>query len=176
MSCYFRSFLPSKRSNFTLHYSSSIPPFHMALPDHKSDGCGSFLSFPFLFDTLNPNPKPSHLEKPVTTRVYSSRYCSFWSVSQLHSFKTRLLGRDFYTFIRNASGILQFISLGASVLVGTDSVSSSDTICNSLSLPLAAIVYFGLLYIAVSLMVVRERFSHFYKKCFRDLAIHLPWG
>ena len=81
-----------------------------------------------------------------------SGYCLLWNFLYglpLKVFKTRMLGRDFLTLIRNLfsnqCGISQSTSLGAPASsLAHRPVSGSHTICNSLSPPLADVVLFGL--------------------------------
>ena len=82
---------------------------------------------------------------------------------QPYRFKTCLLGRGFHIPIKNASfssptdvGSHNPPPWGPASLLAHRSVSGSDAICNSLSSPLAGIIYFGPLRIAVSLTVLKS--------------------
>ena len=73
---------------------------------------------------------------------------------QSHSFKTRLLGRNFHTLIRNVSFHPPPWGLVSSLAY--HSVSDFDTICNRPSSLLADIVRFGPVRIVVSLTVLKH--------------------
>ena len=97
----------------------------------------------------------------------ANKYCSLWLVTyrhQPHGSKTYLLGRCFHTLIRNVSfpsptdvGSHNPPPLGglASSLTHRP-VSGFNTICNSPNPPLANVVRFDPLRIAVSLTVLKR--------------------
>lgn len=109
---------------------------------------------------------------------------------QPYGFKTCLLGRGFHIPIKNASfssptdvGSHNPPPWGPASLLAHRSVSGSDAICNSLSSPLAGIIYFGPLRIAVSLTVLKcvcERCFHITLRNVSfsfstDVRSHSPW-
>ena len=109
---------------------------------------------------------------------------------QPYGFKTCLLGRGFHIPIKNASfssptdvGSHNPPPWGPTSLLAHRSVSGSDAICNSLSSPLAWIIYFGPLCIAVSLTVLKcvcERCFHITLRNVSfsfstDARSHSPW-
>ena len=137
--------------------------------------CGKQRNMHYVSRPLTHNNSHTSCHKTQKTRnkllqpkpkVTASKYCLLWPViycRQPHGFKTCLLGRGFHTLIRNVSfpsptdlGSHNLPSLGSTVLNGTLPVCGSNTNCNSLSSPLADIVRFGLLRIAVSLTVLKR--------------------
>ena len=85
--------------------------------------------------------------------------------------------------VSNRCGISQSTPWGPASLLAHRSVSGSDAICNSLSSPLAGIIYFGPLRIAVSLTVLKsvcERCFHITLRNVSfsfstDMRSHSPW-
>ena len=104
--------------------------------------------------------------------------------------ETCLLGRGFHIPIKNASfssptnvGSHNPPPWGPASLLAHRSVSGSNAICNSLSSPLAGIIYFGPLRIAVSFTVLKwvcERCFHIILRNVSfsfstDVRSHSPW-
>ena len=86
--------------------------------------------------TLTSNNKNIDVTAQVRPKSTASRYCPLRPITyrrQLHSFKTRLLGRGFCTLVRNLT--IHPPWRPASSLIHRP-VSGSDTICNSPSPPL----------------------------------------